>query len=396
MRLRLVLLALGTFAVGTDAMVVAGILPLLARDLDVPVAAAGQIVTVFALAYALLAPLLATVTARWPRRRLLLTGLVFFTLANVLTALAPDYPTLLATRVLAAAGAAMYTPTAVAVATMMAAPERRGRALALVMGGMTVSTALGVPLGTWLGRTDWRLTMWLVAGLGAAALAGLATMLPALPTPKAAPGLRDRLAPLRDRRVFGAVTTTFLFFVAVQSVYIYTATLVAPATGGSADRLSLLLFVAGLASVAGNWLAGRVIDRFGARAALVVGGTITALVQCALPWGSLSMTGMLICNLLGPLAGWGLNVALQHRLSSVNPGAAPLLLSLNSSALYLGTAAAGGVGSAAIAVLGTRWFPLAAAALAALATILAAVTSRAGRAAAIPAAAPGVVAPAVH
>ncbi|MDC7337413.1 MFS transporter [Streptomyces lydicus] len=145
MRLRLLLLALGTFAVGTDSMVMAGILGLVARDLDVSVPAAGQIVTVFALSYAVLAPVLATAAARWPRRRLLLTALTVFTVANALSAVAPTYPILLATRVLAAAGAALYTPTANAVATTLVPPERRGRALATVLGGMTVATALGVP-----------------------------------------------------------------------------------------------------------------------------------------------------------------------------------------------------------------------------------------------------------
>ncbi|NUS87481.1 MAG: MFS transporter, partial [Streptomyces sp.] len=188
MRLRLLLLALGTFAVGTDSMVMAGILGLISRDLDVSVPTAGQMVTVFALAYALLAPVLATLTARWPRRQLLLTALTVFTAANALSALAPTYPLLLATRVLAAAGAALYTPTANAVATSLVPPERRGRALATVLGGMTVATALGVPLGTWIGRTDWRLTMWLVVALGAAALAGQALLLRELPGVPHQPG----------------------------------------------------------------------------------------------------------------------------------------------------------------------------------------------------------------
>ncbi|MFE5588471.1 MFS transporter, partial [Kitasatospora sp. NPDC056531] len=119
MPVRLLLLALGTFAMGTDSMVVAGILGPVRADLGVSVGAAGQLVTVFALAYALLAPPLAAVTARWPRRRLLLTALALFSAANALSALAPTYGLLLATRVLAAAGAALYTPTANAVATTL-------------------------------------------------------------------------------------------------------------------------------------------------------------------------------------------------------------------------------------------------------------------------------------
>ncbi|TGB07365.1 MFS transporter [Streptomyces palmae] len=361
MRLRLLLLALGTFAMGTDSMVIAGILGPVADDLDVSVSAAGQLVTVFALAYALLAPVLATLTAGWPRRRLLLTALAVFTAANVLSALAPSYGPLLATRVLAAAGAALYTPTANAVATTIVPPERRGRALATVLGGMTVATALGVPLGTWLGSADWRMTMWLVVALGAAAFIGLALLLRELPEPPAAaPGLRERLTPLTDRRVLGAAATTFAFFLAFNSVYIYLSTAVRPATGGDAQRLSLILLVSGVASVAGSWVGGRAVDRFGVRAVLLTGSCAAALAFTTLPWAARSMPTALGYAVVTPLAGWAVSIALPHRLASLDPANAPLLISLNSSALYLGIAAGGGAGSAAIALLGDRWFPLAA------------------------------------
>ncbi|MEV7780049.1 MFS transporter [Kitasatospora sp. NPDC088351] len=376
MPVRLLLLALGTFAMGTDSMVIAGILGPVAGDLGVSVPAAGQLVTVFALAYALLAPLLAALTARWPRRRLLLSALAVFTAANALSALAPGYGFLLATRVLAAAGAALYTPTANAVATTLVGPERRGRALATVLGGMTVATALGVPLGTWVGRSDWRLTMWLVTALGAAAFAGLALLLRGLPAPAAAPGLRARLAPLGERRVLGAAATTLVFFLAFQSVYIYLATAVAPATGGRSERLSLVLLVSGLASVAGSWLGGRLVDRIGVRRVLLWGSTVAAAAFTALPWASASMPGALTYAAVTPLAGWAVSVALPHRLASIDPANAPLLISLNSSALYLGTAAGGAAGSASIALLGERWFPLAATALALTATATAAATTR--------------------
>ncbi|MFI0151863.1 MFS transporter [Streptomyces lydicus] len=376
MRLRLLLLALGTFAVGTDSMVMAGILGLVARDLDVSVPAAGQMVTVFALSYAVLAPVLATAAARWPRRRLLLTALTVFTVANALSAVAPTYPILLATRVLAAAGAALYTPTANAVATALVPPERRGRALATVLGGMTVATALGVPLGTYLGRTDWRLTMWLVVALGAAAFLGLALLLRDLPAPTAAPDLRARLAPLRNRRVLVAAATTLVFFLAVNVVYIYLGTAVRPATGGDAGRLSLVMLVSGVTSVAGNWLGGRAVDRFGVRVVLLAGGSAAAAAFLALPWASATMTGALLYAGVAPLAGWAVAVALPHHLASIEPSSAPLLISLNSSALYLGVAAAGGVGSLALTVLGAHWFPLVSTVLALVAVSLGAVSTR--------------------
>ncbi|WP_078872335.1 MFS transporter [Streptomyces sp. NRRL S-337] len=376
MRLRLLLLALGTFAMGTDSMVMAGILGLIAHDLGVSVPAAGQMVTVFALSYAVLAPVLATAAARWPRRRVLLTALTVFTAANALSALAPNYPLLLATRVLAAAGAALYTPTANAVATTLVPTERRGRALATVLGGMTVATALGVPLGTYIGRTDWRLTMWLVVALGAAAFLGLALLLRDLPAPATAPGLRARLAPLRNGNVLAAAATTLVFFLALNTVYIYLGTVVRPATGGDAGRLSLIMLVSGLASIAGNWLGGRAVDRLGVRTVLLTGGSLAALAFLALPWASATMPGALAYAALSPLAGWAVSVALPHRLASLDPPNAPLLISLNSSALYLGMAAAGGVGSLALTMLGDRWFPLTSTALSLVAVVLAAVTTR--------------------
>ncbi|MFF1481027.1 MFS transporter [Streptomyces sp. NPDC058301] len=376
MRLRLLLLALGTFAVGTDGMVIAGILPLVSDDLDVSVSAAGQMITVFALAYAVLAPVLATATARWPRLRTLLTALVVFTLANALSALAPNFGLLLATRVLAAVGAALYTPTANAVATALVPPERRGRAIATVMGGLTVATALGVPLGTWIGRTDWRLTMWLVTALGAAAFAGVGLMLRGLPAPQPSPGLRARLAPLANRPVLGAAATTFLVFLAFQTVFIYYTVAAAPATEGDQSKLTLLLLVSGVASVAGSSLGGRVVDRWGPRVVILTAGTVSAAVALALPWLMQSMTTALIASALNPLAGWAVAVALPARLVSLDPPSAPLLLSLNSSALYLGVAAAGVTGSAAIAVLGERWFPFTSTLLMLLAVALAAVTTR--------------------
>ena len=145
---RTLVLALGTFAVGTDAFVLAGFLPDVAASLHTSTARAGQAVTVFAAAYAIASPLVATLTARLPRRALLVAALAVLAIANAASALAPNLPLLLISRVLAAGGAAGYTPTAGAVSAALVRPEMRARALSVVVGGLTVATALGVPLGT--------------------------------------------------------------------------------------------------------------------------------------------------------------------------------------------------------------------------------------------------------
>ncbi|TVT30612.1 MFS transporter, partial [Amycolatopsis rhizosphaerae] len=148
---RIAVLTVATFAVGTDAFVINGVLPQISASLHVGVGTAGQLVSVFALAYAVLSPVLAAATGTWPRRAVLLGAFGLFVLGNALTALAPGYGFALAARVVAAAGAAAITPTASGVAAALAPPERRGSAMSLVTLGLVSSTALGVPLGTLLG-----------------------------------------------------------------------------------------------------------------------------------------------------------------------------------------------------------------------------------------------------
>lgn len=145
---RLPCLVLVTFVAGTDNFVMAGVLPAVAEDLAVTEAAAGQLVTVFSIAYALAAPAMAAATARLDRRTLLGAGLAVFALLNGAAALAPSYAALLVLRLLAAVVAAAMTPAAFAAAAALAPPERVGRAIGSVAAGMTVALVIGVPLGT--------------------------------------------------------------------------------------------------------------------------------------------------------------------------------------------------------------------------------------------------------
>ena len=195
------MLALGTFALGIDSFVLAGILPAIAHELDVSVAVAGQLLTVFALFYALGSPTLAALTGAIPRKRLLITSLTVFTCANIVAALAPTYAVLVVARAIAACSAALYTPTAAAAASAMAPLEKRGRALALVTAGLTASLVLGVPLGAWIGGSlSWRATFWVVVALAALATVGIRTLLPEVGSPPNVP-LRARIALLAQPRV---------------------------------------------------------------------------------------------------------------------------------------------------------------------------------------------------
>ncbi|WP_040810787.1 MFS transporter [Nocardia concava] len=351
MNSRLITLALGTFAIGIDAFVTAGLVAPVSADLGVSTSAAGQLVTVFALSYALLSPILATATARLSRKQVLLIALSLFTLGNIVTALAGTFALVLASRVIAAAGASMYTPNATAVAAALTPPERRGRAISVVIGGLTVATALGVPIGSWIGGAySWRATLWLVAALGAVALAGVAAIVPAVHLPAPA-RLRDRLMPLRDKTIATGLLHAVLLFGGMFTVYTYLAAAMHTATGGSTGRFTALLWVYGLTAVVGSTLGGRLVDRLGSRRimplTLIGAGVVVALAQAA---GGHFATAVVWCVAFG-IPGWIWAVAQQHRLVELSQQGSPLLLGLNASAQYFGIAIGGAAGG-----LGLRWW----------------------------------------
>ncbi len=341
-------LALGTFAVGTDAYVVAGFLPAMAHSLRVTESTAGQSATAFAIAYAVLSPVLATALARMPRRALLVGALAVLALANLASALAPNFGALMVTRVLAASGAAAFTPNAGAVAASLVAPAQRARALAVVVGGLTVATALGVPLGNLAGKIlDWRAALGLVAALCAVCALGVFAAMPALPGNPRIP-LRERLAALRQPGVVAVLPLTVLGLAASYGLYAF-AVPVMRALGAGARAETWLLFLYGVGAVAGNLVAGAMVDRHGSIPVQAVGFAVLTVTLAVSAWAAGAGTHWLPLT-AALMAAWGAATwfqtpAQQVRLINAAPGETAVVVGLNSSALYagigLGTALAG-------------------------------------------------------
>ena len=316
---RLLVLALGMFALGTDSFVVAGVLPEIAQGFGVSIAAAGQMTTVYAVTLALLAPTIAAVAAHVRRKQLLLAGLGIFVIANLGTAIAPTFDIALATRALAGFGAAMFFPTATGSAASIVPPERRGFALSVVATGMTVSTALGAPIGTLIGGLgNWHWTMVFVAVLAAVSGIGVLAFLSHIPMPPPVT-LRKRLAPLADARIGLTLSTTFLFFTAAFTIYTYFAVVFERAIGGNPSLLAGLLVVWGIAGTVSNLLAGRLIDTIGNRRVLVTMLAFVLVDFVLLPWAG---------GNLGPRS-------LPFSSGEPAGGVAPCLSSIASSASLL-------------------------------------------------------------
>ncbi|WP_018542324.1 MULTISPECIES: MFS transporter [unclassified Streptomyces] len=364
---KILLLTLGAFTLGLDAYVMAGLLPVIAADVGTRVSLAGQLVTVFTLAYAIAAPLVAGLLSGVRPRLLILAALAVFTLGNGLTALAPSLGLLLAARAVAGAGAGVYSALSTAAAAALVPAEKRGRALALVMGGMSAGTVLGVPIGVLLAEhTGWRATLWLVTALGAVALGGLAALLPPVPAEPAVP-VRARLAAVADRRVAPVVTVSFLAAVASLGLYTYLAPVLAAA--GGVHEVAPYLWAWGAGGVLGSVLAGPLVDRTG-RVRLLAGGVLLVVTaaQALLPTlAAVALPGAVVALLAWGAAGWAFQVPQQHRLLQVSGQRGTVALALNNSALYLGSAVGSALGGLALAAgLSPAALPWAAAGVAAL------------------------------
>lgn len=363
---RIILLALGMFALGTDAFVVAGVLPVIARETGVTEGLAGQLVTAFSLTYGLGATFLAAFTGRWPRNRVLIGALGLFCLTNLASALSPTFPLLMLTRVLAGCFAATYSPLAYSVGTALAPPEKRGQALALVVMGLTVATVIGSPLGTWVGEHyGWRMSFGLVAVL--AAIAFLALLLVGLPRTEAAPvaSLRERLTPITQPRLILALLPCFLWYLGVYMVYTYIAQLLQ--LNLSIADVSGLLVVYGLGVVIGSWSGGNLADRLGPNRPLLFAALLLIIVESLLALATRSLLIGLPALLIWGVLSAALFTPQQHRLLSLAPEHTNVMLALNNSMYYLGIAggaAVGGLALRAFAVTQLGWIGAASIALA--------------------------------
>jgi MFS transporter, DHA1 family, inner membrane transport protein len=371
---RLLMLALGMFAMGTDNFVVAGILPSVAASLGTSVSLAGQMVAVYALSFAVMAPVMAAVAGGWSRKFLLVTALGIFVAGNAISALATDLNTVLFSRALAGLGAAMFAPTALGVAAALGGPERRGRALSIVTAGLAGATALGSPIGTFIGGFGgWRATLWFVAVLGLVAMAGVWLMLDSMRPPERI-GLRERFAPVRDRRVALALLTNLFANGGFLMVYTYAGLVLDRVTGGDERVLAAVLLSWGIAATVGNLFSGRLVDRFGSRGVMNAALFVAILNFCAMPWTSAHMVPAVVSLVVWGLCGWGVIVPQQHRLVKIAPRDAPLLLALNNTATYGGLACSSMLGGLALLFIDRHDLSLIGAGMIAIALLLAEVT----------------------
>ena len=341
-------LSASNFVIGMGAFIVIGLLNPIAEDLALTTAAAGWIMTVYALAYAVLSPLLISVTGRVGRRRVLATGLGLFAFANGLASIAPDDVTLNIARVLAAAGAGMFTPVSSAVAAGLSKPERQARALAAVFFGLTLAQVVGVPAGSFVAYTfGWRTAFMVVAALAAPCLWLVWTRVPAGLSFQSV-ALADLARILSNGPVMLAVLFTTTFIAAVYIPYTYMAPLLSTQMGFERNGITLALLAFGFGAVAGNMVSGITADRIGPFKTLL--GLAVAQVALMPVFSVLPLPEVLVLAMIfiWSVCGWSIMAAQQSRLITLAPQAASVVLSLNAAAIYIGAAIGSAIGGVVI------------------------------------------------
>lgn len=349
MPLALYALTAGAFGIGVTEFVIMGLLLEVGAELNVTIASAGLLISGYALGVVVGAPLLTVLTARWSRKTVLLALMAVFVIGNAACALAPDYTSLMAARIVTALAHGTFFGVGSVVATSLVPQDKRASAIAVMFTGLTIANILGVPFGTWLGQNfGWRMTFWAVTVIGVIAFAIIATLVPRdTAKPQAQDWRADLVAIAKPAQMLGLLTTV-LGYAGVFAVFTYVAPALTGITGFSAAAVSPILVVFGGGLVVGNLLGGKLADR---NLKATVAGTLIALavVLAAMTFALHAKVPAVISVALLGAAGFATVAPLQmwvlERASGVSQS---LASSFNIAAFNLGNAIGAWAGGAVI------------------------------------------------
>ena len=349
MPLALYALTAGAFGIGTTEFVIMGLLMQVAADLQVTIAAAGLLISGYALGVFVGAPLLTAATSRMPRKAVLVALMVVFTIGNLACALAPDYTTLMIARVVTSLAHGTFFGVGAVVATGLVAPDRKASAISIMFTGLTVATLLGVPAGAWLGlHLGWRATFWAVAAIGVIATAVIATLVPADKSRQDPIHFGEELKAIARPQVLLGLLMTVFGFAGVFAVFTYIQPILTRVTGFAESAVSPILLVFGVGLIIGNLLGGRLTDR------RLLPALLATLAALAVVLGLMTfalhskIATVMFIGLLG-VAGFATVPPLQLWVLQKAEGAQNLASSLNIGAFNLGNALGAWLGGMVIA-----------------------------------------------
>jgi len=357
-RTPLMALAVAAFGIGTSEFIIMGLLPNLARDLEVSIPKAGALVTAYALSVTLGSPLVAIATARLERKKALLLLLGIFTLGNLACATAPNYPLLMAARVLTALSHGAFFGIGSVVASNLVPRNQRAQAIALMFSGLTLANVLGVPAGTALGQIfGWRASFWAIVPIGLIAAAAVLKLVH--PQAAVSTELIHEFRVLRNPRVLLVLAMSVLGSASLFCVFTYVTPTLETVTGVSPHGVTIVLLLFGIGITAGNFIGGALSDRRPIRFLVMSIVAVLAALLClyfAEPFAVPMVLTLLVWGALAFAAG----TPLQARIVDQASAAPNLASTLNQGAFNLGNASGATLGGMLLtAGFGYRQLPIA-------------------------------------
>jgi DHA1 family inner membrane transport protein len=366
----LLALAVGAFGIGTTEFSPMGLLPVIAEGVHVSIPSAGLLISAYALGVMIGAPIMTLLLARLRAKHALMVLLSIFVVGNLLSAMAPGYWTLLASRLVTSLNHGAFFGIGSVVAANLVTPDKRASAVATMFMGLTIANIGGVPAATWIGQQiGWRMAFAGTAGLGLLAMAALVVALPRGEM-GAMPDIRKELRVLARPVVLMALATTVMGSAAMFTVYTYIAPILTTLTGASGAFVTLALVLIGVGFTLGNGIGGKLAD-WSLDGATKIFLASLAVIMLALPLLFTSHWGALIGVVLWGAAAFAIVPPVQIRVMHAAAEAPGLASSVNVGAFNLGNAAGAAIGSAVISAgMGYAAVPVAGAVMAAAGLLL--------------------------
>ncbi|PSJ47776.1 MFS transporter [Zobellella endophytica] len=329
------LLAFGIFAMISCELQVLGMMPLMARDLELSISQVGYLVSLYAAAMAIGGPLLTLLLSAQPPKRAIYLLYTIFILGESLGALSDSYGLVVVSRLVTGAVSGAFFGIAIGMCGRLVPPGLAIRAVAVVLAGIMVGTILGLPLASLVGEHyGWRASFWLVVALALFGVLYSAALLPALPA-AARTGLAQELAAFHNRRLWYVYSTSFCVIGATYAAFSYFVPILTQVAGFASSSVSLLLFVYGIAMLLGNHLVAMFAGR---RNILILAiGLVLQILFLSLLALFIQHSWVAVAAVIGlGLVGVSMNPAMVSRIMQLPHGERPLVNTVHASVITLG------------------------------------------------------------